>query len=86
MCQILTIHALLVEFYCRHSHLSKDLQSKNTLLILAICACLLQDIGAGKGKYYAVNFPLRDGIEDDSYESIFKPVSYNFKKENFLTY
>ncbi|KAK7503977.1 hypothetical protein BaRGS_00004709 [Batillaria attramentaria] len=34
----------------------------------------LRDIGAGKGKYYAVNFPLRDGIEDDSYESIFKPV------------
>lgn len=34
-----------------------------------------QDIGAGKGKYYAVNFPLRDGIDDDSYESIFKPVS-----------
>lgn len=35
-----------------------------------------QDIGAGKGKYYAVNFPLRDGIDDDSYESIFKPVSF----------
>jgi len=24
----------------------------------------LRDIGAGKGKYYAVNFPLRDGIDD----------------------
>lgn len=34
----------------------------------------LQDIGAGKGKYYAVNFPLRDGIDDDSYEQIFNPV------------
>ena len=34
-----------------------------------------KDIGAGKGKYYAVNFPLRDGIDDESYESIFKPVS-----------
>lgn len=34
----------------------------------------LRDIGAGKGKYYAVNFPLRDGIDDDSYETIFKPV------------
>ena len=33
-----------------------------------------QDIGAGKGKYYAVNYPLRDGIDDDSFESIFKPV------------
>lgn len=36
---------------------------------------LLQDIGAGKGKYYAVNYPLRDGIDDESYEAIFKPVS-----------
>ncbi|XP_021943510.1 probable histone deacetylase 1-B [Folsomia candida] len=34
----------------------------------------LRDIGAGKGKYYAVNFPLRDGIDDDSYESIFVPI------------
>ncbi|CAF93492.1 unnamed protein product [Tetraodon nigroviridis] len=34
----------------------------------------LRDIGAGKGKYYAVNFPLRDGIDDESYEHIFKPV------------
>ena len=33
-----------------------------------------QDIGAGKGKYYAVNFPLRDGIDDESYEQIFNPV------------
>ena len=33
-----------------------------------------QDIGAGKGKYYAVNFPLRDGIDDESYESIFTPI------------
>ncbi len=33
-----------------------------------------QDIGAGRGKYYAVNFPLRDGIDDDTYETIFKPV------------
>ncbi|XP_020619493.1 histone deacetylase 1-like [Orbicella faveolata] len=34
----------------------------------------LRDIGAGKGKYYAVNFPLRDGIDDESYEQIFNPV------------
>nr|XP_043905811.1 histone deacetylase 2 isoform X1 [Solea senegalensis] len=34
----------------------------------------LRDIGAGKGKYYAVNFPLRDGIDDESYEQLFKPV------------
>lgn len=38
----------------------------------------MQDIGAGKGKYYAVNYPLRDGIDDESYEAIFKPVSFLF--------
>jgi len=34
----------------------------------------LKDMGAGKGKYYAVNFPLRDGIDDEAYEMIFQPV------------
>jgi len=34
----------------------------------------LRDIGAGKGKNYAVNFPLRDGIDDAAYENIFQPV------------
>ncbi|KAJ1820976.1 histone deacetylase, partial [Coemansia sp. RSA 2598] len=37
----------------------------------------LRDIGEGKGKYYAVNFPLRDGIDDISYHSVFKPVIQN---------
>ncbi|KAI3379490.1 hypothetical protein SNEBB_005445 [Seison nebaliae] len=35
----------------------------------------LRDVGASKGKYYAINFPLRDGMNDISYESIFKPVT-----------
>eukprot|EP00128_Syssomonas_multiformis_P015866 Colp12_sorted_trinity150504_noHs@8113 len=34
----------------------------------------LRDIGAGKGKHYAINFPLRDGIDDESYQSVFKPI------------
>jgi histone deacetylase 1/2 len=34
----------------------------------------LQDVGADKGKYYAVNFPLRHGIDDASYKGIFEPV------------
>lgn len=34
----------------------------------------IKDIGAERGKYYAVNFPLRDGIDDESYQMIFKPV------------
>jgi histone deacetylase 1/2 len=35
---------------------------------------LHQDIGSGAGKYHAVNFPLKDGIDDQSYQNIFKPV------------
>lgn len=34
----------------------------------------LRDIGVGSGKYYAVNFPLRDGITDVSYKNVFEPV------------
>ncbi|KAK4947328.1 histone deacetylase [Elasticomyces elasticus] len=34
----------------------------------------LRDIGVGLGKNYAVNFPLRDGIDDSSYKGIFEPV------------
>lgn len=43
--------------------------------LIGQCFFFKQDIGAGKGKYYAVNYPLRDGIDDESYEAIFKPVS-----------
>ena len=31
----------------------------------------LRDHGIGIGKYYAVNFPLRDGIDDESYSILF---------------
>ncbi|KAI2626118.1 hypothetical protein GGS26DRAFT_563263 [Hypomontagnella submonticulosa] len=34
----------------------------------------LRDIGIGQGRYYATNFPLRDGIDDSSYKSVFEPV------------
>lgn len=34
----------------------------------------LRDIGVGTGKYYAVNVPLRDGIDDATYKSVFEPV------------
>lgn len=34
----------------------------------------LRDIGVSNGKHHAVNFPLRDGINDTSYKSIFEPV------------
>lgn len=34
----------------------------------------LRDTGVGKGKDYAVNVPLRDGIDDGTYRSIFEPL------------
>uniref|UniRef100_A0A8R1HVV3 Histone deacetylase n=1 Tax=Caenorhabditis japonica TaxID=281687 RepID=A0A8R1HVV3_CAEJA len=34
----------------------------------------LKDVGAGKGKYYALNVPLRDGVDDATYERLFKTV------------
>ncbi|CAG8682880.1 3804_t:CDS:10, partial [Ambispora leptoticha] len=32
------------------------------------------DTGYGKGKHYAVNFPLKDGMDDWSYQNVFRPV------------
>lgn len=34
----------------------------------------IRDIGKGRGKNYSVNVPLRDGIDDESYASLFKPI------------
>ncbi|KAL0343208.1 UNVERIFIED_CONTAM: Histone deacetylase 19 [Sesamum angustifolium] len=34
----------------------------------------IRDIGFGKGTYYALNVPLDDGIDDESYQSLFKPI------------
>ncbi|KAI8328467.1 hypothetical protein EDC96DRAFT_530536 [Choanephora cucurbitarum] len=34
----------------------------------------IKDTGLGNGKRYAVNVPLRDGIDDETYKSVFKPV------------
>jgi len=34
----------------------------------------LQDVGQHVGKYYSMNVPLKDGIDDDSYELLYKPL------------
>jgi len=34
----------------------------------------IDDIGVKTGKYYSVNFPLQEGIDDKNYEKVFKPV------------
>ncbi|KAF9553279.1 histone deacetylase [Agrocybe pediades] len=33
-----------------------------------------RDIGAGKGKGYSVNVPLKDGITDETFQSVFDPI------------
>lgn len=50
-------------------------------LALIHYADTVQDMGIGRGKGYAVNVPLRDGITDESYQSIFKPVSPRSKSK-----
>jgi len=37
----------------------------------------IDDIGIGKGRHYSVNVPLKDGMDDESYHYIFKPVIKN---------
>lgn len=34
----------------------------------------LRDVGHGTGKYYSLNVPLNDGIDDESYQFLFKPI------------
>lgn len=34
----------------------------------------IRDTGYGKGRNYSINVPLRDGIDDQSYKSIFEPI------------
>lgn len=34
----------------------------------------IMDIGLGKGKHYALNVPLNDGIDDASFGSLFRPI------------
>ena len=33
-----------------------------------------RDIGYGKGENTSINFPLRDGMDDESYRTVFRPV------------
>jgi histone deacetylase 1/2 len=34
----------------------------------------IRDTGYSKGKYYSLNVRLDDGIDDESYQSLFKPI------------
>ncbi|CAN8232351.1 unnamed protein product [Cochlearia groenlandica] len=34
----------------------------------------IRDVGALGGKYYSVNVPLKDGMDDESFKSLFRPI------------
>ncbi|GJW21629.1 histone deacetylase 6 [Tanacetum coccineum] len=34
----------------------------------------IKDIGANQGKYYALNVPLNDGMDDESFRGLFRPI------------
>lgn len=34
----------------------------------------ITDVGVGKGEYYSLNAPLKDGLDDASFPSLFRPV------------
>ncbi|OHS98646.1 Histone deacetylase 2 [Tritrichomonas foetus] len=34
----------------------------------------VEDVGIGRGKHYAVNIPLKDGMDDESYRQLFQPI------------
>ncbi|KAI3876053.1 hypothetical protein MKW92_023248 [Papaver armeniacum] len=36
--------------------------------------CHLRDIGKGTGENYALNVPLDDGIDDESFQGLFRPI------------
>lgn len=42
----------------------------------------VSDLGYGKGKGYAINFPLHDGMDDEAFVSIFRPIITSIM-ENF---
>lgn len=46
----------------------------------------LEDLGARAGRGYAVNVPLKDGIDDEMYEEIFKKVGSHTKAESALLF
>jgi acetoin utilization deacetylase AcuC-like enzyme len=48
---------------------------------VSITYCCVQDTGIGKGKNYALNFPFRDGINDENYKNVFEPASYASRLE-----
>lgn len=41
---------------------------------ISLVTLFIQFEGLGHGKHYSVNVPLREGMDDESYHNLFKPV------------
>ena len=39
----------------------------------------MYEVGAESGRYYSLNVPLKEGVDDENYEFIFKPVMKGMK-------
>lgn len=44
------------------------------MVLLLVIVGDIRDVGIKAGKYYSVNVPLQEGIDDASYQTVFKPV------------
>lgn len=42
----------------------------------------MKEVGEREGKFYAINVPLKDGIDDTSFNRLFKTVG-SFRKADF---
>lgn len=45
------------------------------MMMLLINIFVMKEIGEREGKFYAINVPLKDGIDDTSFTRLFKTVS-----------
>ena len=43
-----------------------------------------EEVGYGKGKYYSVNVPLKDGITDENYQYVFDKVGFLLHAMRYL--
>ncbi len=61
------------------------LQFHGFLIICSQGTGSIKDVGNGKGKFYSLNIPLKDGINDEDYyyvfKSVFAEISYAFKPD-----
>lgn len=45
----------------------------------------MYEVGAESGRYYSLNVPLKEGVDDENYEFIFKPVMKGMEMECLMT-